>query len=83
MWAKSLDLVSPIPCGNDHWIHVIKKLHAVFEVCLEEPTGWPGGMRWEGIMARGVISTVTLTTDTFMPTYPWGVFQSKTKTQHI
>ena len=31
----------------------------------------------------GATSTVMITTDTFMPTYPWGYFQSGTETWHI
>ena len=30
-----------------------------------------------------VISTMMVTTDTFVPTYPWGFFLSGTETQHI
>ena len=30
-----------------------------------------------------VTSTMMVTTDTFMPTYPWGFFRSGMETQHV
>ena len=35
------------------------------------------------IYPLSVMSTVMITTDTFVPTYPWGFFQSRMETQHI
>ena len=34
-------------------------------------------------LLKSVMSTVTSTSDTFMPTYPQGFFQSRTETQNI
>ena len=34
-------------------------------------------------MGASVMSTVTVTTDTFMPTYPWGFFWSGMEIWHV
>ena len=55
---------------------LIKMLGNPSTFSLDPITLWAGDR-------QHVTSTVTITTDTFMPTYPWGFFQSRTETRHV